>query len=64
MSGEITHKNPGKCLFMGKGLFIWALMQENLSEICEQQRRRPACTYVQSDQRLCYSRIGKHHIKT
>ena len=25
---------------------------------------RPACTSVQSDQRLCYSLIGKYHIKT
>ena len=26
--------------------------------VCEQQRRRPACTSAQSDQRLCYSLIG------
>ena len=36
--------------------FIWASTWENLSsEVCEQQRRRPACPYPQSDQRLCYS---------
>ena len=23
--------------------------------VCEQQRRRPACTFMQSDQHLCYS---------
>ena len=29
---------------------------------CEQQRRRPASASAQSDQRLCYSLIGKYHI--
>ena len=29
---------------------------------CEQQRHRPACASVQTDQRLCYSLIGKDHI--
>ena len=34
---------------------IWASSRENLpSGICEQQRRRPACASVQSDQRCCY----------
>ena len=43
--------------------FLWALSLENLSSgVCEQQRRRPACTSSQSDQRLCYSLIGKYHI--
>ena len=28
----------------------------------KQQRRRPACAYVQSDQRLCYSFIEMYHI--
>ena len=32
------------------------------SEVCEQQRRRPACASAQSDQRLCYSLFGMHHI--
>ena len=42
---------------------IWASSRENLSsEVCEQQRRRPACAAAQSDQRLCYSLIGKDHI--
>ena len=27
-------------------------------EVCEKQRRRPACTSMQSDQRLCNSLIG------
>ena len=41
----------------------WASLRENLSsEVCEQQRRRPACASAQSDQRLCYSRFGKNHI--
>ena len=30
----------------------------------EQQRSRPACTSMQTDQRLCYSLIGKYYIKT
>ena len=43
----------------------WASTQENLSsEVCEQQRRRPACASAQSDQRLCYSHTGKYHIQT
>ena len=42
---------------------IWALTRENLSfGVCEQHRGRPACTSAQSDQRLCYSLIGKYHI--
>ena len=32
--------------------------------VCEQHRRRPACATAQSDQCPCYSRFGKHHIKT
>ena len=27
---------------------------------CEQQRCRPACTSAQTDQRLCYTLIGKY----
>ena len=39
------------------------LQIKNLSSgVCEQQRRRPACPSAQSDQRLCYSLIGKYHI--
>ena len=42
---------------------VWASTRENLSSVvCEQQRRRPACTSAQSDQRLCYSLFGKYHI--
>ena len=41
----------------------WASSRENLSsEDCEQQRRRPACPSAQSDQPLCYSLFGKHHL--
>ena len=44
---------------------IWALARENLSsEVCEQQRRRPACASAQTDQRLYYSLTGKYHIVT
>ena len=30
----------------------------------EQQRHRPACTFVQTDQHLCYLLFGKYHIQT
>ena len=30
---------------------------------CECQRRRPAWTSAQSDQRLCYSLLGKYNCK-
>ena len=42
---------------------IWASPREKSSVVCEQQRRRPACAYAQSDQRLCYSLIVKYHIQ-
>ena len=43
---------------------IRASTRENLpSGVCEQHRGRPACASAQSDQRLCYSRFGKNHIK-
>ena len=46
-------------------IYIWASSRENLSSVlCEQQRHRPACASAQSDQRLCYSLIGKYHIYT
>ena len=39
---------------------IRASSRENLSsEVCEQQRRRPACASAQSDQRICCSLFGK-----
>ena len=44
---------------------IWALTRKNLSSgVCKQQRCRLACTSPQSDQQLCYSLIGRYHIKT
>ena len=50
-------------VFLYYGHRIWASLRENLSSVvCEQQMRRPACTYAQSDQRLCYSLIVKYHI--
>ena len=37
-------------------IIIWPMSWENpVLAICEQQRRRSACTSAQSDQRLCYS---------
>ena len=45
--------------------YIWAATRENLSsEVCEQQRRRPACASAQPDQCPFYSRFGKYHIYT
>ena len=32
--------------------------------VCEQQRRRTACAFTQSDQRLSYSPIEEYHIDT
>ena len=44
--------------------FIWASTQENLSlGVCKQQRRRPACTSMQSDQCLCCSIFGNVYVK-
>ena len=44
---------------------IWAMSWENLSyAICKQQRRRPACTLAQSDQRLCCLLPRKHNTST
>ena len=34
------------------------------SGVSEQHRRRPACAFAQTDQRLCYSLIKKYHIQT
>ena len=43
----------------------WASTRENMSSVAwEQQRRRPACASAQTDKRLCYSLIGKYHIKS
>ena len=44
----------------GMGLDI----RKPVSGVYEQQRCRPACAYLQSDQHLCYSLIGKYHIKS
>ena len=49
----------------GENRFIWASMRENLSSVgWEQQRHRLACTWVQTDQCICYSLTGKCHIST
>ena len=43
--------------------YEWASMAENMSsEGCEQQRRRPACASVQTDQRLYYLLTIKNHV--
>ena len=57
---SIIHLHECKILFI-----IWASPWENLSSgVCEQHRRRPACAFAQSDQRLCYSLLGKYHMWT
>ena len=44
-------------------LHIWDLLRENLSlRVFEQHRRRSACAFAQSDQRLCYWLLGKYHM--
>ena len=35
-----------------------------VSVVCEQQRRKPACAFTQSDQRPCFSRYGKNEKRT
>ena len=56
----VTHKVSHSIL---KICIKWASTRENLSlGVCEEHRRRPACAYAQSDQRLCYPLIGKYHI--
>ena len=37
------------------GLLISHIMRKPVFAICEQQRRRSACTSTESDQRLCYN---------
>ena len=44
------------------GEYIGLDVRKPVFSICEQQRRRPACASAQTDQRLCYSLIGKYHI--
>ena len=44
-------------------LHICALSRENMSwRVYEQHRRRSACAFLKSDQRLCYSFLGKYHM--
>ena len=44
-------------------IYNWASTRENLSTgVCEQLRRRPACAYAQSDQRLCCSLNEKFYV--
>ena len=53
---------PWECVYLLDN--IWASTRENLSsEVCERHRRRPACAFTQSNQRLCYSLIVKYHIQ-
>ena len=51
------------CYITPRHEVIWASMRESLSSgVCKQQRRRPACTSQQTDQRLCYSPFRNYHI--
>ena len=60
------HQNGHRLCEISKLLqlpYNWASSRENLSSgVCVQHRRRPACAFAQSDQRFCYSLIGKYHI--
>ena len=45
--------------------YIWASnTRKPVFRGCKQQRRRPACASLQTDQGLCYSLFGKYHILT
>ena len=56
-----THHPPTHQLVRDK----WASLRENLSlVVCEQHRRRPACTSLQTVQRLCYSLFGNYYMET
>ena len=46
-------------VFSGQFFDFHVLMRTLSSEVREQQRRRAACAYAQSGQRLCYSLIGR-----
>ena len=58
----------GKCSeILNTSLFLFSNnlgldVRKPSSGVCEQHRRRLACTYMQSDQHLCYSLIGKNRI--
>ena len=61
----LSHRGPNKPVYEILVFIIWATSWQNLSSgVCEHQKRRPACAFEQSDQRLCYSLIGKYHIET
>ena len=48
-----------------KYFIIWALRRENLSsEVCKQQRCRPACAFAQTDSAFVISLFDKYHIVT
>ena len=58
------YRNVFCCNPTGTKVAIWASSRENLSlAVCQQQRHRPARASAQSDQRHCYSLIGKYHIE-
>ena len=45
-------------------LYMGLIVRKPVFEVCEQQRRRPACAFPRSDQGLCFSLFGKPHIQT
>ena len=48
-----------KCIRMPNNKYFGINTRKHVFVAVEQQRRRSACTSVQSDQRLCYSLSGK-----
>ena len=63
LSGMIIKPDKTQRATLQNQEYKWASTRENLSSgVCE-HRRRPACASAQSDQRPCYSRFGKYHIR-
>ena len=64
VGGLITHFHNLSWLPQTFQVNIWASTRENhSSEVCKQQRCRPACASAQSDQRFCSALFGKYLIK-
>ena len=62
---SIKRRNACQCIFLvvfflsnfrpGSIIILSHVMRKPAFAICEQQRRRSACAFAQSDQRICYS---------
>ena len=61
-SSESTHVKMPHCWKSHVAAHLGLDARKPGTGVCRQQRRRPACAYARSDQRLHYSLIGKYHI--